>query len=39
MFDEAHSIVLSSTRMTHGVKGVAPPSLAEPHTLLLHFFH
>ena len=36
VFDKAHSVVLSSTRMTHGVEGLAAPSPAERHTLLLH---
>ena len=32
--DRAHSVVLSSTRMTHGVEGLATPRPAESHTLL-----
>ena len=35
MSDKAHSVVLSSTRMTHGVEGVAPPSPAT-HTSRQH---
>ena len=32
VFDKAHSVVLSSTRMTHGVEGLITPSSAETHT-------
>ena len=32
VFDRAHSVVLCSTRMTHGVEGLITPSSAETHT-------
>ena len=36
VFDKAHSVVPSGTRMTHGVEGLATQSSADTHTLLLH---
>ena len=36
VFDKAHSVVPSGTRMTHGVEGSANLSSADTHTLLLH---
>ena len=32
VFDRAHSVVLCSTRMTHGVEGLITPSSADTHT-------